>query len=124
MVAYSYTRTGILVRSLGHFPISPLLCITAQFNTVPAPVPVPVTMIFVSWLCVQCIYLALTFYVGITLYGCITSASRVIRIRRMLLKNFAGDSGSFFFAKLLSMAENAPNLYDVSISKMPFHGYI
>ena len=67
------------------------------------------------WLCVQCLYLAITLYVGAALYVCITSAYRMIRTRRVLQKNFAGDSGSFLFATMLSLADNYPRLFDVSI---------
>ena len=77
-----------------------------------------------SLLCVQCISLVLALYVAATIYSCVTFAARTMRIRRILKKHFAGESGSFFFARLLDLAKHSHRIYDVKISHVLVSNYI
>ena len=66
------------------------------------------------WSCLQFIYMAITMYVGMILYTCFNSAAKVTRKRRVLKKNFAGCTTSFFFGSIKSIAANSHRMFDVS----------
>ena len=80
----------------------------------------------IYWSCVQFVYMAITVYVGMILYTCFNTAAKITRKRRVLKKNFAGGTTSFFFGNIKSVAANSHRLFDVSIPNnwMPYWHYI